>query len=64
MFWITLTEEEINREKVSKPTKNYIRNNSSDLVSLMLQNISKVTIEDGDEEDDEVGVKMSSGVCL
>lgn len=30
----------------------------------MLQNISKITIEDGDDEDDEVGVQMSSGVCL
>jgi hypothetical protein len=30
----------------------------------MLQNISKITIEDGDEDDDEVGVQMSSGVCL
>lgn len=30
----------------------------------MLQNISKITIEDGDEDDDEVGVQLSSGVCL
>jgi hypothetical protein len=30
----------------------------------MLQNISKVTIEDGDEDDDEVGVQLSSGVSL
>ena len=63
-FWTTLTEEEIYREKKKLVGKNYIRNNSSDLVSLMLQNISKITIEDGDEDDDEVGVQMSSGVCL
>lgn len=63
-FWTTLTEEEIHREKKGLVCKNYIRSNSSDLVTLMLQNISKITIEDGDEDDDEVGVQMSSGVCL
>ena len=30
----------------------------------MLQNISKVIIDDGDDEDDELGVQMSSGICL
>lgn len=63
-FWTTLTEEEIYREKKGLPIKNYIRNNCNDLVNLMLQNLSKVTIEDGDEDDDEVGVQMSSGVSL
>ncbi len=63
-FWTTLTEEEIYREKKGLPIKNYIRNNCNDLVNLMLQNISKVTIEDGDEDDDEVGVQLSSGVSL
>ena len=55
-FWTTLTEEEIHREKKGLICKNYIRSNSNDLVTLMLQNISKITIEDGDEDDDEVGV--------
>jgi hypothetical protein len=35
-FWTNLTEEESEREKNSKPTKNYIKNSSSDLVALML----------------------------
>ncbi len=35
-FWTTLTEEEISREKKKLSTKQYIRNHSADLISLML----------------------------
>lgn len=63
-FWTGLTEEEISREKKSLPTKSYIRNSSSDLIGLMLQNVNKVTVEDDEEEDDETGVQQSAGVCL
>ena len=56
-FWTTLTEEEISREKKSQATKSYIRNSSLDLIGLMLQNVSKVTVEDDEEEDDETGVQ-------
>lgn len=35
-FWITLTEEELSREKKQQPTKNYIRNSCIDLIGLML----------------------------
>ena len=30
----------------------------------MLQNITKVTIEDDEEEDEDTGVQQSAGVCL
>lgn len=56
-FWTNLTEVEIEREKKGHPTKQYIRNSSTDLISLMLQNIIKVTVEDDEEEDDETGVQ-------
>lgn len=56
-FWTSLTEEEISREKKQVPTKNYIRNSHADLISLMLQIIIKVTVEDDEEEDDETGVQ-------
>lgn len=35
-FWTTLTEVEIEREKKGQATKQYIRNSSADLISLML----------------------------
>ena len=47
-FWINLTEIEISREKHGRLINNYIRNYSSELISLMLANIIKVTIEDDD----------------
>ncbi len=55
-FWTTLTEVEIEREKKGLITKQYIKNNSTDLIGLMLQNIIKVTVDDDEEADDETGV--------
>ncbi len=55
-FWTTLTEVEIEREKKGLITKQYIKNSSTDLIGLMLQNIIKVTVDDDEEADDETGV--------
>ena len=56
-FWTTLTEVEISRGSKKQPSKNYIRNNSNDLIALMLKNVIKVTVEDDDDDDDETGVQ-------
>jgi hypothetical protein len=34
-----------------------VRNSSNELITLMLENISKVTVDDDEEEDDETGVQ-------
>lgn len=43
---------------------NYIKNCKDDLISLLLQGIKYVSIEDNDDEEEEWGVNMSSGCCL
>ena len=63
-FWTTMAEEELHRTKKGKNVMNYIRNCKDDLISLLLEGIKNVQIEDDDEEDDEWGVAMSSGCCL
>lgn len=37
---------------------------SNELLNLLIECIQKVNIEDEDEEDDELGVALSSGCCL
>ena len=42
----------------------YIGLCSSQLIQLLLECIQRVNIEDEDEEDEELGVALSSGCCL
>lgn len=50
--------------KKNLPCKGYIAQCYSDLVNLLLFCIQKVNIEDEDEDDEELGVALSSGCCL
>lgn len=63
-FWTTLAEEELARERKGANVMNYIKNCKDDLISLLLQGIKNVSIEDNDDDDEEWGVNMSSGCCL
>lgn len=63
-FWTSLAEEEYSRIKRNAHVKNYITNCASDLLKLLIGCIQRVNIEDEDEEDDELGVALSSGCCL
>ena len=63
-FWTTLAEEELVRERKGAHLMNYIKNCKDDLISLLLNGIKNVSIEDDDDDDEEWGVNMSSGCCL
>jgi importin subunit beta-1 len=63
-FWTSLAEEEASRRKRQLPVQDYIRRCSSQLVKLLIACIQRVNIEDEEDEDDELGVALSSGCCL
>lgn len=63
-FWTTLAEEELLRERKGAHLMNYIKNCEGDLISLLLNGIKNVSIEDDEDEETEWGVHMSSGCCL
>ncbi len=64
-FWTSLAEEEYSRSKKQGAiVKNYIAKCSEQLILLLIDCIQRVNIEDEDEEDDELGVALSSGCCL
>jgi hypothetical protein len=63
-FWTTLSEKEFDKIRNGHHSAGYISNFKSDLITLLLQCISKVQIESEDEEDDEWGVTVSAGCCL
>ena len=63
-FWTSLAEEEYARMKKNGFCKNYIAQIKDELLLLLIHCIQKVNIEDEDEEDDELGVALSSGCCL
>ena len=63
-FWTSLAEEELSRRKKQLPIKDYIKKCSTMLIDLLISCIQRVTIENEDDEDDELGVALSSGCCL
>lgn len=63
-FWTSLAEEELAKQRKGIPIKAYIHHSCSDLVGLLIECIQRVNIEDEDEDDDELGVALSSGCCL
>ena len=63
-FWTSLAEEELSRRKKQLPEKEYIKKCRSMLIELLISCIQRVTIENEDDEDDELGVALSSGCCL
>jgi hypothetical protein len=63
-FWTSIAEEEHSRKKKGGLVKGYIAQSSSSLISLLLECIQRLNIEDEDEEDDQFGVYLSAGCCL
>lgn len=50
--------------KKNAHVQGYIAKCGADLINLLIDCIQRVNIEDEDEEDDELGVALSSGCCL
>ena len=63
-FWTSLAEEEQARIRKNGHVKGYISRCATDLINLLITCIQRVNLEDEDEEDDELGVALSSGCCL
>ena len=63
-FWTSLAEEEASRKKKQQMIHEYIRRCSQKLLELLVTCIQRVNIEDEDDQDDELGVALSSGCCL
>ena len=63
-FWTSLAEEEKSRIQKGHFCKGYVLQSCCELVSLLIECIQRVNIEDEDEDDDELGVALSSGCCL
>lgn len=63
-FWTSLAEEEHSRMKKNGNVKGYINKCASMLLTLLIECIQRVNIEEEDEEDDELGVALSAGCCL
>ena len=63
-FWTSLAEEEYLRVKKNGHNKNYIAQVTSLLLSLLLECIQKLNIQDEDDDSDEMGVALSAGCCI
>lgn len=63
-FWTSLAEEEYSRMKKFGNAKGYINKCFQMLVTLLIECIQRVAIEDENEDDDELGVATASGCCL
>lgn len=63
-FWTSLAEEEIRRKKIKQGNQDYIPKRYSDLISLLLDCIQRIPIEDEEDDSDEWGVYRSAGCCF
>ncbi len=63
-FWTQLADEEYSRAKKNGNVYNYIAKVSTLLITLLIECIQKVNIDEDSGEDDEFGVALSSGCCL
>ncbi len=64
-FWTSLAEEELARKTSGRPCANYIEQNLTDLMTLVITALQKIEIS-GDDEDEEEdwGAQISAGCCL
>lgn len=57
-----MAEEEF--KKSPSENKGYIAHSANALITLLLECIQAINIEENDDDDDELGVALSSGCCL
>jgi len=63
-FWTSLAEEELRRKNKRGSVNDYIMQCHAQLIELLVECTTKLSIEEEDDDSDEWGVALSAGCCL